>query len=111
LDVRNLHVEYPTDRGYLHAVHDVSFSIGRGEYFGLVGESGCGKSTIAKTILRLLPEGTRVTGQVMFEGRDVLAMKQHELQSVRWAGISLITQSSMNSLDPVYRVGDQLAGC
>jgi peptide/nickel transport system ATP-binding protein len=106
--VRSLHVEYPTDRGYVHAVHDVSFAIGRGEYFGLVGESGCGKSSIAKAILRLLPEGTRVSGEVMFEGRDVLRMKQHELQSVRWAGISLITQSSMNSLDPVYRVGDQL---
>jgi peptide/nickel transport system ATP-binding protein len=103
-----LHVAYPTERGYVHAVHDVSFTIRRGEYFGLVGESGCGKSTIAKAILRLLPDGTRVSGEVNFGDRNVLEMQRRELQAVRWAGISLITQSAMNSLDPVYRVGDQL---
>jgi peptide/nickel transport system ATP-binding protein len=108
LEVRNLHVAYPTERGDVNAVHDVSFGIARGEYFGLVGESGCGKSTIARAIMRLLPDGTRVAGQVLFHGRDVLQMPRAELQAVRWAGISLITQSSMNSLDPVYRVGDQL---
>jgi oligopeptide/dipeptide ABC transporter ATP-binding protein len=73
-----------------------------------VGESGCGKSTVGKAILRLLPDDARVEGKVLLDGDDVLHMSDKELRNVRWTKLALVTQSAMNSLDPVYRIGDQI---
>jgi peptide/nickel transport system ATP-binding protein len=108
LRVDDLRVRYRVQGGYLAAVDGVSFEVRPGDSIGLVGESGCGKSTVAKAILRLLPEDARVEGRVLLDGKDVLGMSNRELRSVRWTKLALITQSAMNSLDPVYRVGDQI---
>jgi peptide/nickel transport system ATP-binding protein len=109
LEVRNLTVDYLTPRGVARAVDRVSFSIGRGEVFGLAGESGCGKSTAAHAILRLIrPPGQVSGGQVLFEGRDVLAMPHRELRAFRWRGASIVLQSAMNALNPVLTIGRQI---
>jgi peptide/nickel transport system ATP-binding protein len=109
LEVRDLRVHYGTARGDVIAVNGVSFDVYRGETLGLVGESGSGKSTIAMAILRLTtPPGRIVGGEVRLEGRDVLAMSEAELRRIRWSEISLIPQGSMNSLNPVMRIRDQI---
>jgi oligopeptide/dipeptide ABC transporter ATP-binding protein len=108
LRVDNLRVAYRVAEGYLKAVDGISFEVKPGQSLGLVGESGCGKSTVAKAILRLLPDDARVDGEVLLDGKDVLRMSNKELRSIRWTKLALITQSAMNSLDPVYRIGDQI---
>ncbi|MCS7240191.1 MAG: ABC transporter ATP-binding protein [Candidatus Bipolaricaulota bacterium] len=109
LDVRNLTMHYVTKMGDVHAVDDVSFMIEAGEAIGLVGESGCGKTSIALTLLRLLPDNARfLGGQVLFEGKDLTHIPEEEMRKIRWRGISMIFQAAMNSLNPVYRVGDQI---
>jgi peptide/nickel transport system ATP-binding protein len=109
LSVRDLHVAYKTQAGPTPAVRGVSFDIDRGEVLGLAGESGCGKSTIAGAILRLLPPGTEVTGKVLLNGDDVLEMRPGRLRAVRWTGASIVFQGAMHALNPVQRVGDQIA--
>ena len=110
LDVENLTVEYKTPKGPLRAVDDVSFAVAPGEAVGVVGESGCGKSTVMKALLRLLPQGGRIVGgHIRFRGDDVVTMDEVRLRSVRWRQMALITQSAINALNPVYRVGDQIA--
>ena len=109
LSVRDLHVTYRTSSGEVPAVRGVDFQIARGEVLGLAGESGCGKSTIAAAILRLLPRKTRVEGEILLEGEDVLQMSPRKLRAVRWAGASIIFQGAMHALNPVKRVGDQIA--
>jgi peptide/nickel transport system ATP-binding protein len=109
LDVRDLHVTYRSQAGGVHAVRGVDAVLGAGDTLGLAGESGSGKSTVALALLRLLPAGTRVTGQVLLEGEDVLEMRWGRLRAVRWAGASLVFQGAMHSLNPVRRVGDQIA--
>lgn len=108
LTVDHLRAYYATRSGYVRAVDDVSFEVRPGDYLGIVGESGCGKTTLVKGIFRLLPDDAFVDGDVRLDGRNVLAMKSNELRQARWTRMSLITQSAMNSLDPVYRVGDQI---
>lgn len=108
LRVDDLRVQYRVAGGYLKAVDGISFEVKPGQSLGLVGESGCGKSTVAKAILRLLPDDARVDGEVLLDGKDVLRMSNKELRSIRWTKLALITQSAMNSLDPVYRIGDQI---
>jgi peptide/nickel transport system ATP-binding protein len=108
LSVRDLHVDYKTQAGPVPAVRGVDFEIQRGEVLGLAGESGCGKSTIAAAILRLLPEGTSVTGDVSLLGDDVLAMKPGRLRAARWAGASIVFQGALHALNPVRRIGDQI---
>jgi oligopeptide/dipeptide ABC transporter ATP-binding protein len=108
LIVDHLRAYYATRSGYVKAVDDVSFEVRPGDYLGIVGESGCGKTTVVKAIFRLLPDDAFVDGDVRLDGRNVLAMKSNELRQIRWTRMSLITQSAMNSLDPVYRVGDQI---
>lgn len=111
LDVNNLSVEYETAAGSIQAVNDVSFEIAEDEAFGLVGESGCGKSTIAKSILQILPDNGQVTNgsiNVPAQGIDMTDASSKELREIRWAEISLISQSAMNALDPVYTVGQQI---
>lgn len=109
LDVQDLRTEYRTAAGRLMAVDGISFSVSEGEALGVIGESGCGKSTIMKSVLRLLPDGARIAGgQVRFRGEDLGAMSPERLNRLRWNEIALISQSSMNALNPVYRVGDQI---
>jgi peptide/nickel transport system ATP-binding protein len=109
LEVRNLTVEYVTDAGPVRAVDNVSFEIAPGEVFGLAGESGCGKSTVALALLRLLQAPAIITGgDVHFQGQDILAMSDDQLERFRWDQISMVFQSAMNALNPVMTVGDQL---
>jgi peptide/nickel transport system ATP-binding protein len=109
LELRDLHVTYATGEGGLPAVRGVDLTVERGQIVGVAGESGCGKSTLASTILRLQPETATVTGQVLFEGRDVLTMRWGDLRAVRWAGASIVFQGALHSLNPVHRVGAQIA--
>ncbi|MGL6278365.1 MAG: ABC transporter ATP-binding protein [Gaiella sp.] len=105
LRVRDLHVTYPSG---VPAVRGVSFELAPGETLGLAGESGCGKSTIAAALLRLLPRGTTVTGQVLFDGADILTMRPGELRAVRWEEMSIVFQGALHTLNPVRRIGWQL---
>lgn len=106
LQVRNLTVTYP---GGAEAVRGVDLSLEAGRKLGLAGESGCGKSTLALALLRLLPAGTEVGGQILLDGEDVLTMRWARVRAVRWAGASIVFQGAMHSLNPVHRVGDQIA--
>lgn len=108
LEVQDLAIEYSSREGPVPAVRGVSFSIERGQVLGLAGESGCGKSTIGLGLLRLLPRGTRMSGSVLLNGADVLAMTPRELGAVRWTQESIIFQGAQHALDPVIRVGDQI---
>jgi peptide/nickel transport system ATP-binding protein len=109
LAVRDLHVTYPGPDGGVPAVRGVSFELAPGETLGVAGESGCGKSTVAGAILRLLPRGTRVEGQVLLEGEDVLTMKPGRLRAVRWTSVSIVFQGALHTLNPVQRIGGQVA--
>ncbi len=109
LEVRNLNVEFATAQGNVTAVRDVSFQIAPGEVLGLVGESGSGKSVSALAILRLLPPQARIQGHIQFRGEDLLAMPEPAMRHIRGAGISMIFQEPMTALNPVMRVGDQIA--
>jgi len=111
LEVQNLSIHYITEENGppARAVENVSFTLREGELMGLVGESGCGKTTLMLGLLRLLPAaGQIVNGKVYFMGRDVTAMSEQELLDVRWNGISIIFQGAMNALNPVRTVGDQI---
>jgi oligopeptide/dipeptide ABC transporter ATP-binding protein len=110
LDVRDLTVDFATEDGILRAVDGVSFTVGRGEIVGLVGESGAGKSLTSEAVLGLIrrPPG-RVRGEVWFGGRDLLALSERELADVRGRGIAMVFQNPGGSLNPVFRVGDQIA--
>jgi len=108
LSLRDLRITYRTQSGDVPAVRGVDLEVAKGEVVGLAGESGCGKSTIAGSVLRLLPAGTRVEGEILLDGEDVLAMKPGRLRAVRWAGASIIFQGAMHGLNPVRRVGEQI---
>jgi peptide/nickel transport system ATP-binding protein len=110
LEVRNLTTEFATGTGVLHAVDDVSFSIRPGETLGLVGESGSGKSVTALSIMRLIRDPGRVaSGQILFEGRDLLTLPAQETMKIRGKDITMIFQEPMTSLNPVFTIGDQIA--
>jgi peptide/nickel transport system ATP-binding protein len=110
LDVRDLRVHYPTPQGDVIAVNGVNFTVRRGEILGLVGESGCGKTTAAMAILRLVQAPGRILGgQILLNGTDLLGLDRVQLNRVRWRDLALIPQGAMNSLNPVMRVKDQLA--
>jgi peptide/nickel transport system ATP-binding protein len=109
LRMEDLSVTYRTDDGDVPAVRSVDLGVGRGEIVGLAGESGCGKSTLASTVLRLQPASATVTGRVLVRGEDVLTMRWSDLRALRWAGASIVFQGALHSLNPVHRVGDQIA--
>lgn len=110
LEVRNLSVNYTTMRGVVKALDRVSFDLDENETIAVVGETGSGKSTIAKAIVRVLEENARITGgEVIFEGVDVLKLSEEEFRrSYRWVKVAMVPQGSMNSLNPVLRVVDQM---
>jgi peptide/nickel transport system ATP-binding protein len=110
LEVKNLVMYFQTKDGPVHAVDDVSFSLDKGQVLGLAGESGSGKSSIALSLLGLLPNNGKVLeGSVELDGQDLTHMSESDLRkNVRWKRISLIMQAAMNSLDPVFRIGDQI---
>jgi peptide/nickel transport system ATP-binding protein len=108
LEIQNLQVEYPTPDRDVRAVDNVSFSVQPGEIVGLAGESGCGKSTTAHAILRILRPPAEITGgRVLFQGTDLVPLDREALRRYRWRHISLVFQSVMNALNPVMRIGDQ----
>jgi oligopeptide/dipeptide ABC transporter ATP-binding protein len=110
LDVRDLHVRIPLSRGTVRAVDGASFSVRPGESLGLVGESGCGKTMTLRAILGLLPRPAHITsGQVLFDGQDLITMPRSRLRDLRGKGISMIFQEPMTALNPVMRVGAQIA--
>jgi len=110
VSIENLVVEYLTPSRTVRAVDGVSFEIGRGEIFGLAGESGCGKSTIANALMQLLRPPAQVAGgRIMFGSQDLVGLDEEELRRFRWRNASMVFQSAMNALNPVMRVGDQFA--
>ena len=109
LDVRGLSLSIDTDEGTLEALSDITFTLEKGETFALVGESGCGKSLTAASLMRLLPENARVTaGEIRLDGRELLSLTEREMRGVRGAKIAMVFQESSTALDPVMTVGDQL---
>ncbi len=111
LDVRGLRTYFKVMDGTVKAVDGVDFSLARGQTMGLVGESGCGKSVTALSIMRLIddPPGRIVDGEILFDGRDLLALGNSEMRDVRGNDIAMIFQEPMTSLNPVFTVGDQIA--
>ena len=108
-DVRNLEVKYHTRAGVITAVRDISFDVQDGEILGIVGESGCGKSTVASAMMRLLPPNGRISrGQILFKGRDLCTMREDELRTLRGSEISVIFQDPMTGLNPVFDVQSQM---
>lgn len=110
LEVHDLRTYFETLRGYVKAVDGVTFSLEKGEALGLAGESGCGKTTTALSILKILPfNGEIVGGKILFETIDLVALDENEMrEKIRWKGISLIFQGAMNALNPVQKIGDQI---
>src|SRR5688572_28200511 len=111
LQIDNLNVAFDTSRGSVHPVRDVSLTIYPGQTVGVVGESGCGKSVTALSVLRLIPQppGRVLGGRILFEGRDLLELSEPEMRGVRGSDIAMIFQEPMTSLNPVYTIGDQIA--
>jgi len=110
LEVKDLRTHFPTRAGLVRAVDGVSFNLDRGELLGLVGESGCGKSMTALSVMRLIaPPGKIVSGEVLFDGKDLLQLSDAEMRQMRGDDIAMIFQDPMTSLNPVYTVGEQIA--
>lgn len=109
LQLHNLNVSFWTERDYLHAIHDVSFDIKKGEILGIVGESGCGKSVTADAILQLHDQQTTdYQGEITFEGLNLLKQSERDLRKIRGNQISMIFQDPMSSLNPVFTIGHQI---
>ncbi|NTU41659.1 MAG: ABC transporter ATP-binding protein [Nitrospirales bacterium] len=108
LSLKNLSISFETGQGPLRTVSDLSLGIGEAEVFGLVGESGCGKSLTALSVLRLLPPHASAEGGIIFKGRDLLALPENRMREIRGKDISMIFQEPMTSLNPVLRVGYQI---
>src|SRR5215211_2402663 len=110
LEVKDLQTHFPTRTGLVRAVDGVSFYLDRGELLGLVGESGCGKSMTALSIMRLIsPPGKIVNGEILFDGKDLLKLSDSEMREMRGDDIAMIFQDPMTSLNPVFTVGEQIA--
>ncbi|MGH2620890.1 MAG: ABC transporter ATP-binding protein [Anaerolineales bacterium] len=109
LSIKNLTMHYTTRRGPVFAVDQVSFSLRRGESIGLVGESGCGKTSIAISLLKLLPENAEIlSGEIRLNGTDLVPLTESQVRKYRWRNISMVFQAAMNSLNPVYTVEEQI---
>ncbi|MFN4099594.1 MAG: ABC transporter ATP-binding protein, partial [Pararhodobacter sp.] len=109
LSVRDLKIHYKTPQGPVQAVDGISFDVPEGKVVGIVGESGCGKTTAVRSLLRVMPTVARFAGgEVFFDGTDILKLSERRMNDLRWRDIAYIPQSAMNALDPVWRVGDQI---
>ena len=116
LTLRDVHINFPARKNWLgkttehvHAINGIDLQIRRGETLGIVGESGCGKSVTALSVMGLLGKGGKVTdGQVLFEGRDLLSMTERELDGVRGDRLTMIFQDPLTSLNPVFTIGSQM---
>jgi len=110
LDIQNLRVYYYTQRGPVKAVEKISFQVPKGGALGLAGESGCGKTTLALSILRILPAGGRIVdGDIFYKDMNLVKLDEKQMrEEIRWSSISLIFQGAMNALNPVFKVGDQI---
>ncbi|AOS63431.1 ATP-binding cassette domain-containing protein [Actinoalloteichus hymeniacidonis] len=109
LELRDLTVDYQSTRGVVPAVRGVNLTLDVGQTLGVAGESGCGKSSVAMSVLRLLPRTARLGGEVLLDGEDVRTMGWSRLRAVRWAGASVVFQGAMHALNPVRTVGEQIA--
>lgn len=111
LSVQNLQVDYSSNGQTVRAVNGVSFDLNNGQSLGLVGETGAGKTTIAKAILQILPDHStkRAEGTITFKGKSLMEIKEHELQNIRGSQISMVFQDPMTALNPVMTVGEQIA--
>ncbi len=108
LDVENLSAIYPTSKGNVHALENVSFSLNEGESIGIAGESACGKSTLGLSLIRMLLDGKIVSGQVHFDDNSILDLQESEFnKNYRWKKISMVFQGAMNTLDPVFSIKQQ----
>ncbi len=109
LNVKNLSMHYETLSGTVKAVKDVSFTLNKGESFGLVGESGCGKTSVAMSLLQLQADNAIISsGSINLDGVELIGMSESELRSVRWSGISMVFQGAMNAWNPVVKIGEQI---
>jgi peptide/nickel transport system ATP-binding protein len=109
LEVKNLSMHYDTLEGDVEAVKNVSFNVNSGESFGLVGESGCGKTSVAMTLLQLQPENSIITeGSIKLDGKELVGLSENDLRKVRWDSISIVFQGAMNAWNPVIKIGEQI---
>ena len=109
LEVKNLSMHYDTLDGNVDAVKDISFSVKSGESFGLVGESGCGKTSVAMTLLQLQPDNSVITeGSIKLDGKELIGLSENDLRKVRWDSISIVFQGAMNAWNPVIKIGEQI---
>lgn len=111
LDVDHLSINYRTMRGPVRAAENVTFQVERGEALGLAGESGCGKTTVAMSLIRMLPPNGKITtGKILFEGKDISKISEKELrEKIRWKAIAIVFQGAMNAMNPVFKVGEQIS--
>ena len=109
LRVDNLTMHYTTRAGPVQAIENVSFTLEPGSSLGLVGESGCGKTSVALTLLRLMPDNAKIiTGEIWLGQTEILGLSDEDMRQMRWDRIAMVFQAAMNALNPVYRVGDQI---
>ena len=109
LEVKNLSMHYDTLEGNVDAVKNISFTVKSGESFGLVGESGCGKTSVAMTLLQLQPENAVITqGSIKLDGKELIGLSENDLRKVRWDSISIVFQGAMNAWNPVIKIGEQI---
>jgi|WetSurMetagenome_2_1015567.scaffolds.fasta_scaffold00506_9 peptide/nickel transport system ATP-binding protein len=109
LDIISLRAHFPTQDGLVKAVDEVSLQIGKNERVGLIGETGCGKTVLGMSIIRLLLPTTRITGRIIYQGRDLLSLSEEEMRHLRGGEIAMIFQNPTTSLNPVLKIGDQIA--
>ena len=109
LEVKDLDMSYKTIDGDVEAVKKVSFTVKERESFGIVGESGCGKTSVAMSLLQLQADNGKITnGEIIFDGKNIVGLSESQLREVRWSGISIVFQGAMNSWNPVVKIGEQI---
>ena len=109
LEVKNLSMHYDTMEGNVDAVKNISFDVNSGESFGLVGESGCGKTSVAMTLLQLQHDNSVITqGSIKLDGKELIGLSENDLRKVRWDSISIVFQGAMNAWNPVIKIGEQI---
>jgi len=109
LETQDLTTNYRTASGWVRAAEGVNLRVEKGEALGIAGESGCGKTTVALSILKILPQGGVIRGgKILFDGMDLVPLSENEMRKIRWQGIAIVFQGAMNAMNPVIKVGDQI---